>query len=127
MVKNSSKRMQVPKLDRGVKEQFICGINDEYMQRKIDSELKVISKRDEIMIDQVLKWVKQEKALRTQVLEAWQTKNEMRKGSTCRYCGYIQPPQRCPAYVKTCGECGRENHLNIFCRAPRQVAYRVEE
>ena len=38
-------------LDRQVKEQSICGINDEYMQIKIDSELKVISKTDEIMSD----------------------------------------------------------------------------
>ena len=93
-------------------------MNDEYMQRKLDSKLKVISKTDEITSDQVLKWVKQEKALRTQVLEAWQTKNEMKRG-TCRYCKYIYPPQRCPAYGKMCGECGRENHLSAVCRAPR--------
>ena len=71
--------------------------------------------------------MKQEKALRTQVLEAWQTKTEMRKGSTCSYCGYIHPPQRCPVYGKMCGECGRENHLSTVCRAPRQAAYRLEE
>ena len=89
------------------------------MQRKIDSELKFISKTDELMSDQVLKWVKQEEALRTQVLEAWQTKNEMGKEGTCRYCGNIHPPQRCPVYGKMCGGCGMENHFSAVCRAPR--------
>ena len=86
------------------------------MQRKTDSELKAISKTDEIMSDQVLKWVKQEEALRTQVLAAWQTKIEMRKEGTCRCCGYIHPPQRCPVYGKMCG---RENHFSTVSRAPR--------
>ena len=61
------------------------------MQRKIDSELKVISKTDKITSDQVM-WAKQQEILRTQMLEAEQTKNEMRKEGTCRYCGYIHPP-----------------------------------
>ena len=88
------------------------------MQRKIDSELKVISKTDKITSDQVLMWVKQEEALRTQVLEAEQTKIEKRKEGTCRYCGYIHPPQRCPTYEKICGGCGRENHFIAVCRVP---------
>ena len=70
--------MQVPR-DRQVKEQFICGIKDEYMQRKIDSELKVISKTDEITSDKVLMWARQEEALRTQVLVAGQTKMRCKK------------------------------------------------
>ena len=86
------------------------------MQRKIGSELNVISKTDKIMSDQVLMWVKQEEALRTHALEAEQTKNEMRKEGSCRYCGYIQPPKRCPAYGKMCGGCGRENHFSAVCR-----------
>ena len=44
------------------------------MQRKIDSKPKVISKTDEIISDQVLMWAKQEGALRTEVLDAGQTK-----------------------------------------------------
>ena len=55
------------------------------MQIKIDSELIVISKTDEIMNDQVLMWTKQGEALRTQMIEAEQTKNEMRKVGTCKY------------------------------------------
>ena len=97
------------------------------MQRKIDSELKVISKTNEIMSDQVLMWAKQEEALGTQMLEAEQTKKEMRKEGTCRYRGYIHPPQRCPAYGKICGGCGRENHFSAVCRAPGQAAYSLEE
>ena len=121
-LRKAAKECKYQELDRQVKEQFICGINNEYMQRKIDNELKVTSKTDEIMSNQVLMSVKQEEALRTQALEAGQTKYETRKGSTCRYCGYIHPPQRCPAYGKTCGECGRENHFRAVCRAPRWAA-----
>ena len=72
-------------------------------------------------------WGKQEKALRTQVLDTEQTKSEMRKEGTCRYCGYIHPPQRCPAYGKMCGGCDRENHFSAVCRASRRAAYRLEE
>ena len=74
---------------------------------KIDSEIKVISKTDEIMSHQVLMWAKKEEDLRTQALEAGQTRNEMRTVKTCRYCGSIHPPRRCPAYGMMCGECGR--------------------
>ena len=59
------------------------------MQRKIDSEIKVISNTDEIVNDQVLAWAKKEEALRTEVLEAGQTENETRTVKTCRYCGSI--------------------------------------
>ena len=75
----TAKECKYQKLDIWVKEQFICDINDEPMQRRIDSGLKVISKTDKIMNDQVLMWAKQQEALRTQMLEAVQTKNEMWK------------------------------------------------
>ena len=97
------------------------------MQRKIDSEPKVISKTDEITSDQVLMWAKQEEALRTQILEVEQTKKEMRKESTCRYCGYIHQPSRCPVYGKMYGGCGRENHFSAVCRAPGWAVNRLEE
>ena len=41
-----AKECKYPELDRQVKEQFICGINSEDMQRKIDSEIKVTSNTD---------------------------------------------------------------------------------
>ena len=37
-----AKECSYQELDRQVKEQLIYGINDEYMQRKIDSELTAI-------------------------------------------------------------------------------------
>ena len=97
------------------------------MQRKIDSEIKVISNTDEIMSDQVLMWAKKEEDLRTQALEAGQTETEMRTVKTCRYCGFIHPPRRCPAYGTMCGDCDRENHFSAVCRASRQATCRIEE
>ena len=97
----------------------VFGINDEYMKRKINSELKVISKADEITSDQVMMWAKQGEALRTHMLEAGQTNYETRKGSACRYCGSVHLTRRCPVYGMMCGECGRENHFSAVCRAPR--------
>ena len=122
-----AKECKYQQLDRWVKQQFISGINNEYMQRKIDSEIKTISNTDEIMSDQVLMWAKKEEALRTQVLEAVQTENERRTVKTCRYCGSIHLPRRCPACIMMCGECGRENHFSAVCRASRQAVCRLEE
>ena len=45
----AAKECNYQELDRQVKEQFICGINDEYIQRKIDSEIKAISNTSEII------------------------------------------------------------------------------
>ena len=56
-----------------------------------------------------------------------QTESKIRLVSPCRYCGFIHPPRRCPAYGKMCGECGRENHFSAVCKAPRLVACRLEE
>ena len=91
-VKTVAKECKYQELDRRVKKQFICGINDQDMQRNIDNKIKVISNTDEIMSDQVLMWAKKEEGLRTPVLEAGQTKNEMRTVKTCKYCRSIHPP-----------------------------------
>ena len=64
-------------------------------------------------------WTKQEQALRTQALEAEQTDSKIRQASPCRYCTFIHPPRRCPAYGKKCGKCGRVNHVSAVCRHPR--------
>ena len=70
---------------------------------------------------------KAREVLRTQVLEAGQTENEMRTVKTCRYLRSIHPTRRCPAYGMKCGECGRKNHFSAVCRASGQATCTVEE
>ena len=48
--------------DRQIKDQFICGLDDEVMQTKIMSEIKAKSKTDNVTSKQVLMLAKQEEA-----------------------------------------------------------------
>ena len=54
-------------IDRQIKEQFICGLDDEGMQVKIMSEIKTKSKTDNIISEQVLMLAKQEVASMVQI------------------------------------------------------------
>lgn len=37
--------------------------------------------------------------------------------STCRYCGTVHPPRRCPAFGRTCKKCSKKNHFANVCRS----------
>ena len=113
--------------DRWLKEQFICGLDDEGMKAKIIGEIKVKGKTDNITSEQVLMLAKQEEASMMQLRGTEQTNAEMMRTGTCRYCGSSHPPRRCPVYGVTCGECGKVNHFGAECRAPRWVSFRQEE
>jgi len=39
----------------------------------------------------------------------------------CRYCGSAHPPRSCPAYGKTCNNCGRQNHFSKACLQKKRV------
>ena len=113
--------------DRQVKEQFICGLNNECMQAKIISEIKAKGKADSITSKQVVMLAMQQEASMMQIIGARQTEAQMMRTSTCRYCGSSHLPRTCPAYGMTCGECSRVNHFSTVCRAPRQVTSRQGE
>ncbi|GFO20133.1 Gag Polyprotein [Plakobranchus ocellatus] len=64
------------------------------------------------------------------------------KTNQCPRCGYEHPPRSCPAYGKTCGACGKQNHFNSQCQTktgerpthqkqphkkPKQKVYNVHE
>ncbi|GFO18966.1 polyprotein [Plakobranchus ocellatus] len=38
------------------------------------------------------------------------------KTNQCPRCGYEHPPRSCPAYGKTCGACGKQNHFKSQCQ-----------
>ena len=68
--------------DRWIKEQFLCGLDNEGMQTRIMSEIKAKNRTDE----QVLMLPKQEEASMIQLRGAGQTDAKMRRTGTCRYC-----------------------------------------
>ena len=112
--------------DRQIKEQFICGLDDEDMQTNIMNEIKTKSKTDNVTSKQVLMLAKQEEINMIQLrgagqtdTKAGQTDAEMIRAGTCKYCGSSHPPRRCSAYGMMCGECGQVNHFNTVCRTPR--------
>ena len=90
--------------DRWIKEQFICGLDDEGRQTIIISEIKAKNKTH-ITSEQVLMLAKQEEASMVQIRGAGQTDAKMMRTGTCRYCGSSHPPRRCPVYGMMCGEC----------------------
>ena len=53
--------------DRQIKEQFICGLDDEGMRIKVMNEIKDISKTDIVTSKQVLVLAKQEEANMIQI------------------------------------------------------------
>ena len=34
----------------------------------------------------------------------------------CKYCGYVHPPRKCPAYGKNCKKCNGMNHFANVCQ-----------
>ena len=44
------------------------------------------------------------------------TVNTQRGGPSCKSCGRKHPPRRCPAYGKTCRDCGEQNHFSYMCK-----------
>ena len=122
-----SRKCEYQEQDRWIKEQFICGLDNEGMQTKIVSEIKAIDKTGNVTSDQVLMIAKQEEASLMQTIWAEQTDAETIRTGTCRYCGSSHPPRRCPAYGMMCGECSRVNHFSAVCRATRQGTSRWVE
>ena len=118
-VRIPAEKCEYTEQDRWIKEQFICGLDDEGMQIKIVNEIKARDKSDNVTSKQVLMLAKQEEASMIQIREAGQTDAKMMRAGTCRYCGSSHPPRRCPAYGVRHGECGRVNHFSTVCRAPR--------
>ena len=105
--------------DRWIKEQFICGLDNEGMQTKIMNEIKAKSKTDNVTSEHVLMLLNQEEINMIQVTgagqtnaKAGQTDAEMIRTGTCKYCGSSHPPRRCPAYGMMCGQCSRVNHFS---------------
>ena len=126
-VKLAANECEYQEHDRQIREQFICGLNDEHMQSKIISEVKARSKADKITSEQVLMWAIQEESNRTEMWEAGQNDCKVVKANTHGYCGSIHLPRKCSAFGMTCGECHRVNHFSTVCRAPRWVASRPKE
>ena len=125
--KSRSKKSEYQEQGRQIKEQFICGLDNEGMQTKIVSEIKAKDKTDNVTSEQVLMMAKQEEASLMEIIGAEQTNTKMIRTGTCRYCGSSHPPRRCPAYGVMCGECGRVNHFSAMCKATRQGMSRWEE
>ena len=120
--------------DRQIKEQFICGLDDEGMQTKIMSEIKAKSKTDNVTRKQVLMLAKQEEINMMQLrgagqtnAEAGQTDAKMIRAGTCKYCGSSHPPRKCPVYGKTCTACSKMGHYRKVCKSKgRGAVHEVE-
>ena len=53
---------------------------------------------------------------------------EIDENDECGHCGTKHPPCRCPAWKKTCDQCGKRNHFASGCRSrplPSQQAQEV--
>jgi len=55
-----------------------------------------------------------------------QDNKKAKKGSqnsrpNCRFCGHTHKPRQCPAYGKTCKECGKKNHFTSVCETKKFV------
>ena len=42
--------------------------------------------------------------------------HEKKTSVVCKYCGTHHPPRNCPAYGKTCNNCGGRNHFSKVCK-----------
>ena len=112
--------------DRWIKEQFICGLDDEGMRTKIMNEIKAKNKTDNVNSKKGFMLAKQEEINMIQLrgvgqtnAKAGQTDAEMIRAGTCKHCGSSHAPRRCPAYGMMCGECSCVNHFSAVCRAQR--------
>ena len=117
-VRMEAEKCEYIEQDRQIKEQFICGLDDEGLRTKIINEIKDKSKTDIVTSKQVLVLAKQEEANMIQRRGAEEIDAKTMRTSTCKYCGSSHTPRRCPAYGETCGKCSQVNHFSAVCRAP---------
>ena len=129
------------KNDRGLKEQFRNGMNDDDMIAEIVEELNTTKNMTEIASEKILYWAIRIKVQRAQnalkevtkcdkefdtVKQSWKMNNMKDKKETwnnCKYCRSIHRPRRCTAYGKGCSRHGRMNHTEWVCKSQsRQVS-----
>ena len=48
-------------------------------------------------------------------------KSNRRQPTACGFCGGWHSPRQCPAYGKTCSNCGRSHHFASMCRSRRST------
>ena len=129
-------------LDRQLKEQFIHSLNDTEMLGEIIWELTKVKENGTTMREVILEWAKRVKVQRAQAAvmnSLTKTKEfdkikvarthrrtvpeniqmKMSTKQTCTYCGSSHPQRQCPAYWKTCRECGKIGHFRAVCRSRR--------
>jgi len=49
------------------------------------------------------------------------------KNLKCKFCGYSHTTGKCPAFGKTCGNCGKKNHFQAVCRSATKKVDEVEK
>ena len=49
-------------------------------------------------------------------------KTSQTQRTTCRYCGGRHPPRQCPAYNRTCNNCGKSNHFASVCQSRKTTS-----
>ena len=127
-------------VDRQLKEQFIHGLNDRCMLGEIIKELTAANDGEQITSEGMLAWVKGVEAQGTQatvlstitelrqfnnvksVKKAKEDNTRCPPGPTaqqcpCRYCGRLHESRQCPAYGKTCMDCGKTWHIKKVCQS----------
>ena len=133
-------------IDRQWKEQYIHGLNDNDMMVEIIKKLTKSEENKDVTSNQAPQWARQVEAqiTHTAVLnnlkinqefdaiqlekqKKYKHKPQQSQTSMCKYCVSNHLPQRCPAYGKRCGKCGKMNHSTAVCRSDRHKAvHKVE-
>ena len=136
-VRDPSQWVGLQRKDKRLKEHFINGVSDEKMMTEIMRELSGTKETNKASNEQVLCWAKRlevktvqkvlfEASKETKEFDAVKkvVKQSLNKQNikrnqgiswhTCKYCGTLHKPRRCPAYGKNCTRCGRANHFEIL-------------
>lgn len=128
--------------DSLVRDRIVCGINDNGLRERLLRE-------DKLTLDKCVTMCRAAETTRAQAKELRRedttvhavkreqkrkpfTKHKEKEKTTdfkCNKCGNNHQPKSCPAYGKSCNNCGRANHFSKCCKATpnRRKVHAVEE
>lgn len=118
--------------DSLVKDRIVCGILDNGLKERLLREQDLTldkavnmcraaettrAQAKELCRDETSVHAIKREEHHTQRLTKQKQAKERNQNTTCGKCGFIHKPKNCPAYGKSCNNCGKNNHFSKCCKA----------
>ena len=104
-----------------IRDKIVFGVRDYHVQERLLREADLSMERavDICRTAETSKMQYQAMSSSQSHIHAIRTGKKSWKGQSkepCKYCGYVHPPRKCPAYGKNCKKCNGMNHFAKVCQ-----------